>query len=158
MRESHHAPWSPARPALFAAILVAAAAAFAARPLARAQEERNPGEHFVAPAINMGTAGPTTVDRAYDLRYAQRTPQPEGGEQIVLATDRYIRFWEAAGSSRTTDYPFTIIEMRLDRDGRGKGKMFIATRVIGDKRNHTIVLENWGTQPVMLKDVRRERS
>ena len=95
---------------------------------------------------------------AYDLRYAQRTPLPEGGERIVLATDRYIRFWEVAGSSRTTDYPFTIIELRLDRDGRGEGKMSIATKVIADKSNNTVVLENWGIQPVMLKDVRRDRS
>jgi hypothetical protein len=94
---------------------------------------------------------------AYDLRYAQRTPLAEGGERIVLATDRYIQFWEAARGSRTTDYPFTIIEMRLDRDGRGEGKMSIATRVTADKKNNTVELENWGTQPVMLKDVRRER-
>jgi hypothetical protein len=94
---------------------------------------------------------------AYDLRYAQRTPLPEGGERIVLATDRHIQFWEAARSSRTTDYPFTIIELRLDRDGRGEGKMSIATRITADRKNNTVELENWGTQPVMLKDVRRQR-
>jgi hypothetical protein len=94
---------------------------------------------------------------AYDLRYAQRTRLPEGGERVVLATDRYIRFWEAARQTRTLDYPFTIIELRFDGDGRGEGKMSVATRVIPDKANNTIVLENWGTQPVMLKDVRRER-
>jgi hypothetical protein len=93
---------------------------------------------------------------AYDLRYAERTPLPDGGERVVLATDRYVRFWEASRSSRTLDYPFTIIELRLDGDGRGEGKMSIATRVIADKKNNTVVLENWGTQPVMLKDVRRE--
>jgi hypothetical protein len=94
---------------------------------------------------------------AYDLRYAQRTPLPDRGERIVLATDRYVRFWEVARGSRTTDYPFTIIELRLDGDGRGEGKMSIATRITADKKNNTVELENWGTQPVMLKDVRRER-
>jgi len=100
----------------------------------------------------------TPESLAYDLRYAQRTPLPDRGERVVLATDRYIRFWEVARGSRTTDYPFTIIELRLDGDGRGEGKMSIATRVLADKKNNTVVLENWGTQPVMLKDVRRERS
>jgi hypothetical protein len=94
---------------------------------------------------------------AYDLRYSQRTVLPDRGERIVLATDRYVRFWEAARSSRTLDYPFTIIELRLGADGRGEGKMSIATRVTADKKNNTIELEHWGTQPVMLKDVRRER-
>jgi hypothetical protein len=93
---------------------------------------------------------------AYDLRYAQRTPLEDGGERVVLATDRYVRFWEAARSSRTLDYPFTVIEMRLDGSGRGEGKMSIAAKVIGDKQSNTVVLENWGTQPVMLTDVRRQ--
>ena len=95
---------------------------------------------------------------AYDLRYAQRTPLPDRGERVVLATDRYIRFWEAARWSRTTDYPFTVIEIRLDGDGRGDGKMSVATRITADKKNNTVELENWGIQPVMLKDVRRERN
>jgi hypothetical protein len=100
----------------------------------------------------------TPESLAYDLRYAQRTSLPDRGERVVLATDRYVRFWEAARGSRTLDYPFTIIELRLDGDGHGDGKMSIATRVTADKKTNTIELENWGTQPVMLKDVRRERS
>jgi hypothetical protein len=99
----------------------------------------------------------TPESLAYDLRYAQRAPLPDGGERIVLATDRYVRFWEAARQARTLDYPFTIIELRLDGDGRGEGKMSLATRVTADKDDKQIVLENWGTQPVTLKDVRRER-
>jgi hypothetical protein len=98
----------------------------------------------------------TPESLAYDLRYAQRTRLPDGGERVVLATDRYVRFWEAARQTRTLDYPFTIIELHIDGDGRGEGKMSIATRVSADKKENAIVLENWGTQPVLLKDVRRE--
>lgn len=95
---------------------------------------------------------------AYDLHYAQVTPLPEGGERIVLATDRYIRFWEAARSGRTLDYPFTVIEMRIDREGRGEGKMSIATKITADKRSNSVILENYGTQPVRLANVRRDDS
>jgi len=98
----------------------------------------------------------TPESLAYDLHYAQRTPLPDRGERIVLATDRFVRFWEVTGGSRTTDYPFTIIELRLNGDGRGEGKMSLATKVIADKKKNEVVLENWGTQPVLLKDVRRE--
>ena len=31
----------------------------------------------------------------YDLRFAQQTPDEDGGRRIVLATDRPISFWEA---------------------------------------------------------------
>ena len=93
----------------------------------------------------------------WDLHYATLTPMPEGGERVVLATDRRIPFWEARNRPRSIDYPFTVIELRLNRDGVGEGKMSIATKITFDKEHNTIVLENYGTQPVLLQSVRRER-
>jgi hypothetical protein len=91
----------------------------------------------------------------YDLHYARKTPLPEGGERVVMATDRYISFWEAANRPRTIDYPFTLIELRLNREGEGEGKISIATRITIDKERNQIELENYGTQPVLLTTVRR---
>jgi hypothetical protein len=91
----------------------------------------------------------------YDLHYARKAPLPDGGERVVLATDRYISFWEAANRPRTIDYPFTLIELRLNRDGVGEGKMSIATKISMDKDKKQIELENYGTQPVLLTSVRR---
>ena len=51
-------------------------------------------------------------------------------------TDRYISFWEAANRPRTVDYPFTLIEIRIGPDGKGEGKMSIATKVTYDKEQH----------------------
>jgi hypothetical protein len=93
----------------------------------------------------------------WDLRFAWKTPQPDGGDRVVLATDRRISFREAATQARTLDYPFTIIELRLNKDGEGEGMMSLATKIIADKEANTITLENWGTQPVSLKAVRREK-
>jgi hypothetical protein len=92
---------------------------------------------------------------AYDLHYARKTPMDEGGERIVLVTDRYIGFWEAANRPRTIDYPFTVIELRLNRDGEGEGKMSIATKITVDREHSQIELENYGAQPVLLTTVRR---
>ncbi len=91
----------------------------------------------------------------YDLHYARKAPLPEGGERVILATDRYIGFWEAANRPRTIDYPFTVIELRLNSDGVGEGKMSIATKITMDKDKKQIELENYGTQPVLLNNVRR---
>ena len=93
---------------------------------------------------------------AYDLRFALRLPDDEGGERIILATDRYMSFWELTNRPRSADYPFTLIELRINRHGEGEGKMSIATRIIADKKNNAIVLENYGTQPVMLNLVKRQ--
>jgi hypothetical protein len=90
----------------------------------------------------------------YDLHYASQTPLPEGGRRIVLATDRPISFWEATRRPRTIDYPFTVIQMEIGKDGKGKGTLSYATKIIpaGD----TIVLENFDTQPVMLTEIRSD--
>ena len=48
----------------------------------------------------------------------------------MLATDRPIGFWEATRRPRTIDYPFTVIQMEIDRDGEGKGTLSYATKII----------------------------
>ena len=98
---------------------------------------------------------PNTV--GYDLQFARERPLDEGGRQIIIATDRRIGFWEATNQPRSIDYPFTVIELRLNRDGEGEGKMSIATKIIADKEQNIVTLENWDTSPVQLTNVKRER-
>jgi hypothetical protein len=93
----------------------------------------------------------------WDVHFARRMPLPEGGERIVLVTDRRIGFWEATNRPRSIDYPFTVIELRLNRDGEGEGKLSLATKIIADKENNIVSLENYQTSPVMLTNVKRER-
>lgn len=94
---------------------------------------------------------------AYDLKFARKEKLDEGGEQIVIATDRYIGFWEARNRPRTIDYPFTLIEIRLGPDGVGEGKMSLATKITYYESTKRIALENYASQPVMLTKVRREQ-
>jgi len=91
---------------------------------------------------------------AYDLRYASQQPGEDGGRQIVIATDRPMSFWEVSHQPRTVDYPFTIIQMQMGQDGVGKGTMSYATKVRVVK--NAIELENFGTSPVMLTEIKSE--
>lgn len=93
----------------------------------------------------------------YDLHYARRSPLPEGGERVVIATDRPIGFWEATNQPRSIDYPFTVVELHLNKDGEGDGKMSIAMKITGNRENKLIVLEDYANQPITLTQVRRER-
>ena len=95
---------------------------------------------------------------SWDLRFARRIPNPDGGERIILVTDRPIGFGEAVNQPRSINYPFTVIELRLDRDGRGEGKMSTATRIVAEKKTNSITLENYELQPVQLTQVKRERA
>jgi hypothetical protein len=92
---------------------------------------------------------------AYDLRFAHQTPLPEGARRIVLATDRPIGFWEATYRPRTLDYPFTVIQMEIGRDGSGRGTMSYATKIVAV--GNVIELENFATSPVMLTEIKAEK-
>jgi hypothetical protein len=102
-------------------------------------------------------ADPHNVRLGWDLRYAWQTPQPEGGHRIVIGTDRYIGFWEARNQPRTIDYPFTVFEIRLNKDGQGEGRMAVATKISFDKKKKQIELENYSSEPVRLNQVKVER-
>jgi hypothetical protein len=91
----------------------------------------------------------------YDLRYAREVPLASGGRRIIIATDRPMSYWERVNRPRSVDYPFTFIEMRIGADGKGEGKLTVATQVnaFGD----TIELENYDLTPVQLSNIRASR-
>jgi hypothetical protein len=103
-----------------------------------------------------GWTGPDPHKMAlgWDLRYAWYEAGADGGHRLVLGTDRYISFWEARDDPRATDYPFTLLEIRLDRSGQGVGKASAAARIRFEGGQQAMELENYGAEPVMLKQVR----
>jgi len=92
---------------------------------------------------------------AWDLRYARQSPLEDGGRRIVLGTDRPIGFREARNSGRSMDYPFTIVEVQLDKNDRGVGKILAGTKIYIDKKTNNLVLENYGQQPVRFNEIKR---
>lgn len=99
---------------------------------------------------------PHNLRLGYDLHYTWQTPLPDGGRRIVIATDRYIGFHEARDQPRTIDYPFTLFEIRVDKNGEGQGKMAVATKISFDKKKNVIELENYASEPVRLNKVKVE--
>ncbi len=94
--------------------------------------------------------------RGYDLRFARRMPLGDGGTRIVLAADRYVPFIEARNNPRLSDYPFTLVEIHVDKDGKGDGRMLVATRLNVNKER-VVEVENYGQQPIRLNDVKVEK-
>jgi len=92
---------------------------------------------------------------SWDLRYARQSPLDGGGRRIVLATDRPLGFREVARMSRTTDYPFTIIEIHLDKEDKGEGKILAGTKIFVDQKTKDVVLEQYGQQPVRFNEIHR---
>jgi hypothetical protein len=93
----------------------------------------------------------------YDLQYAYRFVNSDGTSRVIIGTDRPINFWEASSRPRTIDYPFTIIEMRLDEKGNGEGRMAVGTKISKSKDGKTIELENYGISPVALNEIKLQK-
>ena len=104
----------------------------------------------------MGPDPNNTMRLGTDIRYAMSFPGQDGGRRIVVITPRVIGFREAANQPRTADYPFTLFEMRFDKSGKGEGRMAYATQINFDKKNNTIELENYSSEPVRLNNLELE--
>jgi hypothetical protein len=92
----------------------------------------------------------------WDIQYAREQTGEDGGRRIFLATDRRIGFREAASRPRSIDYPFTLIELHIDKDGEGEGRASVATKITWNKKLNHLELENYASQPVMLNKVRKQ--
>lgn len=89
----------------------------------------------------------------YDLYYARNHPNPDGSRRVVIATNRLVNFREAAGNTRSMQYQLTLIEIHIDKDGKGEGKMVPAAKVSWDKKEKKIEVENYNALPVDLLSV-----
>jgi hypothetical protein len=123
------------------------------------QDEKNTfraNEQLLKALQKMPKAGSirTPQTLAWELRYARQSPLEEGGRRIVLGTDRPIGFREARVQAETMDYPFTVIEIQLDKNDRGVGKILAGTKLFIDKNNN-LVLENYGQQPVRFNEIKK---
>jgi hypothetical protein len=91
----------------------------------------------------------------YPLRFARAIDLPGGGRRILLATDRPIGFLEATSGARRNDYPFLLIDIRVDANGKGEGKLLNFARVNWADEN-TLEVENWDRDPVRLTQVTKQ--
>ena len=90
------------------------------------------------------------------LRYAMNHPGEDGGRRIVVLTDRIMPFQEVRNQPRTVDYPFTLMEMRFDKSGKGEGRMLWYTQFDFNKKRQQLEIENYSSEPVRLNELKLE--
>jgi hypothetical protein len=99
----------------------------------------------------------TPTSLGYDLFYARSTPTADGGRRVVMATNRPVSFREATSGARSLQYQFTLIEMHLNKDGKGEGKIVPAARVSWDSKDKRIEIENYNALPVDLTNIQAKK-
>ncbi len=90
----------------------------------------------------------------YRLYYAYQT-QKDNKRRIVLATDRPVRMAEAWRNGRSMDYAITMVELNLDENNKGEGTLGFALKLKFHPETKHLEIENYGTDPVQLRNVRK---
>ena len=100
----------------------------------------------------------TSEVTGYAIRYAYKLPLPNGGQRIILATDRRLgasnATWKPAGTATPTDYEFTVMEFRLGPKGDGEGKASLTGKVTVEAASKSIALDGYDTLPVVFKAIK----
>ena len=93
------------------------------------------------------------TELSYPLQFAEAV-KTEDGWMVFIATDREIGAYEAYYGARTLDYSLGLVQLMLDDDGNGEGTVAPAVRLHFDRDRNTLVIEDWDTRPVRLRNVR----
>ena len=89
----------------------------------------------------------------WEVQFAQSSPLPDGGRRIVLATDRPLTDAERARHNRTDQYEFLLVEIRLDKQGKGEGRTADGTKVKFNKDTRSLEIDQYSAEPVKLINV-----
>ncbi len=89
----------------------------------------------------------------YDLRYAESKALPDGGREIILATDRPMSFWEITNRPISSQFPFTWVQFKIRPDGTGEGKLFVAAQITGEEADDLIEVTDFAISPVRLQNI-----
>jgi hypothetical protein len=89
----------------------------------------------------------------WEVQFAQSSPLPDGGRRIVLATDRPLTAAERSKHNRTEEYEFLLVEIRLDKQGKGEGRTAEGTKVRFNKETHSLEIDQYSAEPVKLINV-----
>jgi hypothetical protein len=135
------------REALFAALVEGGQAALT--PALRKQPETG----WIR-VVGYSGAGRSTSMPSERLRYAREMVNADGYRRIILALDRPITLYEMRERPRWRRHDITMCVIDFDPEGNGVGQLAIGVQLQVDGDQLTI--ENFGTEPVRLTNVRIE--
>jgi len=102
-----------------------------------------------------GAGARVRTRQARNIVFARNVDTPKG-RQVIIATDQYLAFGEPT-LNWSSDYEFTLLDIRLGADGTGLGKLSRPGKLVYNKNTKLIEIDDYVAQPVRLTDVRSEK-
>ena len=114
------------------------------------------GPRRLEDAFQRSRKGRIVIDSlGYDIALARSTPT-RSGRVVRVFTVRHLGFDESVLQTRSREYPFGMIELQLDHNGRGEGVLVVAARLQLDPDGRLAVetfRETFGTPAFRLLNV-----
>lgn len=132
-------------------------------------ESFTPDEEVVKLAEILKSQGPDALAKAIDKTQRGRIApvarigndiniarsfQTEKGRVLRLVSNRPLGFLELRRGGRSTDYEFSVMEIIFNEKGEGQGVALAAAKIKFNKDNQ-LEVENYGTDPIRITNVRR---
>jgi hypothetical protein len=110
-------------------------------------------------APSVGYIWAATSSLGYSVKLARHVAMPDGSDRVIVAIDRPLGSWDRpawkASGAAAAEYPFSIVELRVNRKGVGEGKASLAAKVVVDDALKAPALDGYASAPVLLKNVTR---
>ena len=90
----------------------------------------------------------------HTVRYARQTARPDGGADIVLVVERPLWVWWDATAKWAADQQFSVVHMRVNKDGTGEGRIATGDGFRRDADSGIMISDT--TKPALLTNVRSE--
>lgn len=105
---------------------------------------------------NVGTFSVTgSTGRTVNFAYEQATDE---GRRVIVLFERWLQPFELRYGTRSQDYPFTYLEMSVDKNGKGSGTLIGAAKVYFEKDDpNQLTVENFSTYPIRITNVELKR-
>ena len=101
--------------------------------------------------------------RPQSILFAQQIDTP-AGRRVVLATDKQLGFGDSIpdpktwdGGQLSSDFQFTLFDIRFGADGIGVGKMAPESKVAYNSATKTFEIQDFAKEPERLTGVRSEK-
>ena len=97
-----------------------------------------------------------TGELGHNVGVARSLPGPDGGRIIRLVSARPLFMFEQRNRTYSRDYPFGVIELHLDAEGKGTGGVYAAAKMFFNDDGQ-LVIESFGNPPYSILSVESDQ-
>ena len=92
----------------------------------------------------------------HNIGYASTEPTEDRGRVIHLVSARPLFLFESYEATRSREYPFGVIAITLDAEGKGTGEVFAAAKIRFED-DHRLVIESYGIPPYRIPEIEQQK-